>query len=261
MLNGRVYGGPKHRHSGVGANPFANARDEDVEFVEWGYGGMGSVRGAQSAGVVGRADDRQCTKWERLQHSGLNVVMEQSSTEKRAEDDVDEDDGSGMGWVRKRKAARERKEREEKERAEAESAQNRLPQVEPPISEVAKSPVRHSSPSPITPRPGTPADEDTPIHEHILTAVTLPVHLSWHHSHKRAHPRSASVDTVPSDSTVGPDTKEAPAESDSETESEDDVALQGEDEYGDDEDDEEDEKGEGRKTALGAGVEKISRHN
>ncbi|KAJ8495572.1 hypothetical protein ONZ45_g12801 [Pleurotus djamor] len=59
MLNGRVYGhrrGSSGGAGGGGANPFANARDEaDPEFVEWGYGGMGSVRnGADGSGVWGR---------------------------------------------------------------------------------------------------------------------------------------------------------------------------------------------------------------
>ena len=44
-LNDRVYGAKKN------TNPFANARDEEPEFVEWGYGGMGSVTGAKSADV------------------------------------------------------------------------------------------------------------------------------------------------------------------------------------------------------------------
>jgi hypothetical protein len=244
----------------MSANPFANARDEDVEFIEWGYGGMGSVRGAQSAGVVGRADDRERTKWERVQHGGRNVVTGKSSTENRADGDLDEDDGSGMGWVKKRKAARERKEREDRELAEAEAAQQRLPHAEYPPTELATTlPVRHSF---VTPRPSTPADHDLHASEHI-TAVTLPAHLSRHHSHRRTQSRSASMDNVPSVSTAVPDRKEAPAsvESDSDTESEDDGARQAEDDYGDDEEEEEEDEGEGRKTALGAGVEKISRHN
>ncbi|KAG1751504.1 uncharacterized protein EDB91DRAFT_610356 [Suillus paluster] len=38
MLNGRVYGSKRQTPT----KPFASARDEP-EFVEWGYGGMGSV--------------------------------------------------------------------------------------------------------------------------------------------------------------------------------------------------------------------------
>lgn len=257
MLNGRVYGGNKHRPPN--ANPFANARDEDVEFVEWGYGGMGSVRGAQSAGVVGRADDRDRTKWERLQHSGRNVVTGKSSSENRPGMDVDEDDdGSGMGWVKKRKAARERKEKEESERAQALSPQNAIPQLDSELTPIA-SPTGVPSSSSVTPRSSTPAGEDAHPTEHI-TAVNLPFH--WHH--RRTQSRTASMDTVPSVATIVPDERPKGTESDSESESEDDSARQAEDEYDEDDDDEDDddEGAEGRrKTALGAGVEKISRHN
>ncbi|KAI0688315.1 hypothetical protein C8T65DRAFT_122724 [Cerioporus squamosus] len=42
MLNGRVYGARRKPN----ANPFANVRTDEPEFVEWGYGGMGSVKNA-----------------------------------------------------------------------------------------------------------------------------------------------------------------------------------------------------------------------
>jgi len=232
MLNGRVYGGHKQRHSVADANPFANARDDDLEFVEWGYGGMGSVRGARSAGIVGNANDRERTKWERLQHNGRNVVAGH----------VDEDDdGSGMEWVKKRKAARERKEKEEKERAEsqAESVQSSLP-------EIPSSPTRPlaSSTSIATPRAGSPIEADTPSPEHI-TAVTLPAHLP---RHRRVQPGVTTV--IPNEAPTGSET-----ETDSETELNDYRGRGAED------DDEEDQEETRRKTALGAGVEKISRHN
>ena len=245
MLNGRVYGAK--RHHGVNANPFANARDDDNEFVEWGYGGMGSVRGARSAGVAGHTNDRDRTKWERLQHDGRNVMAGKSSTEKGEVDE--DDDGSGMGWVKKRKAARERKEKEEKEHTEAEAAQAQVVSSIPEAVETSvTSPARHpSSSSP------TPVEEGAPVPEHIYTTVPLPVHISRHHRRVQSY---ASMDTAPSISTIVPDREEAPPSvgSDSEMESEDD--------YGDDEEEEEEEEEEAkRKTALGAGIEKISRHN
>ncbi|KAJ7491202.1 hypothetical protein FB451DRAFT_634191 [Mycena latifolia] len=46
MLNGRVYGS---RNANGTHNPFGNARDDEPEFVEWGYGGMGSVRNGHAA--------------------------------------------------------------------------------------------------------------------------------------------------------------------------------------------------------------------
>lgn len=110
MLNGRVYGGPKRDPN---ANPFANARDEEPEFVEWGYGGMGSVKGAKSAGVSG-------TNWDRLHGNGsVNGSKQQGSGTQETEDE-NGDDGSGMGWVKKRREKREREERERKEKEERE---------------------------------------------------------------------------------------------------------------------------------------------
>ncbi|KAF9072899.1 hypothetical protein BDP27DRAFT_1319597 [Rhodocollybia butyracea] len=122
MLNGRVYGA-KRTASGAPINPFANAKDDpDPEFVEWGYGGMGSVKNVRD-GVGGRV-------WGRVvgdgKMYGANDTKEQSnaglSAQKGGVKDDDDDDGSGMGWVRKRREARER---EAKEKAERE-AQERL---------------------------------------------------------------------------------------------------------------------------------------
>jgi len=104
MLNGRVYG--SQRAAALAANPFATARDEEPAFVEWGYGGMGSVKGAKSAGVASGG-----VNWERLQ--GGPAVKEAVGVGAAGEGgDGEDDDGSGMGWVKKRREERERKERE-----------------------------------------------------------------------------------------------------------------------------------------------------
>jgi hypothetical protein len=101
MLNGRVYGARKHHHRS--GNVFDNIPDEEPEFVEWGYGGMGSVR---SGGM-----------WAKVQSDQKNFL---GRTEERgragapaAQADDDDDDGSGMGWVKKRREERERLKREE----------------------------------------------------------------------------------------------------------------------------------------------------
>lgn len=91
MLNGRVYG------SKPNANPFANARDEEPSFVEWGYGGMGSVKGAKSAGVAGAG-------WEKLGSAP----------------DDDLEDSTGMAWLKKRREEREKKKAEEEAKAKSE---------------------------------------------------------------------------------------------------------------------------------------------
>ena len=113
ILNGRVYGGSKD------ANPFANARDEEPEFVEWGYGGMGSIKGAKSAGVS--------STWDRLQGGSAMAYDDRSRIvgvggvgAGIGATDVELDDGSGMAWLKRRKEERERKAREQKEKEEAE---------------------------------------------------------------------------------------------------------------------------------------------
>ena len=122
MLNGRVYGGPKKS-----ANPFANARDEEPEFVEWGYGGMGSVKGAKSAGVS--------SNWDRLQGGSamtsddkprINVGVGGVGAGIGAID-ADVDDGSGLAWVKRRKEERARKAQEQKEKeAEKENSESQM---------------------------------------------------------------------------------------------------------------------------------------
>lgn len=126
------------------ANPFDNVREEP-EFVEWGYGGMGSVRASA---------DVSSDRWKGLQRSerggalfadsslGSSATSTYSSVgggrgsgahaasriarrnmagnvsecgmgNVGAAGGIDEDDGSGMGWVRRRRAEREAKARVE----------------------------------------------------------------------------------------------------------------------------------------------------
>jgi hypothetical protein len=105
MLNGRVYGVKPPPNANTDVNPFANARDDEPEFVEWGYGGMGSVKNTAGTGA---------TVWSRLQGSGVMV----GSVEGKASEGED-DDGSGMAWVRKKREARERLKAQEAEREES----------------------------------------------------------------------------------------------------------------------------------------------
>ncbi|KAG6896968.1 hypothetical protein C0992_005029 [Termitomyces sp. T32_za158] len=212
MLNGRVYGA----RGGASANPFASARDEDPEFVEWGHGGMGSVRGAEHAGVAVNG------RWERLQSVRPT--------------DEDECDGSGMGWVKKRKEAREREARERAEREKAESEKHEPPPPTTTTTVVAEP----EQPDPVPP-------------EHNLTTVNIP-HLARHHSHRR----TTSAEAVPT--LASPATPRHPSsETESETESESNPDA--DDDYDEDEEDEEDAAHLRRATALGAGMEKVSRHH
>lgn len=130
MLNGRVYGAPKRN-----ANPFANARDEEPEFVEWGYGGMGSVKGAKSAGVG--------NNWDRLQSGSIDVGVGGVGAGIGA-GDAELDDGSGLAWVKRRKEERERKAKEQKEKEEKELAESES-QTSTPIP--TRSPTVESLPT------------------------------------------------------------------------------------------------------------------
>ena len=92
MLNGRTYGGRRERQGPK--TPY-----REPEFVEWGQGGMGAVRN---------------TQWGKLQ--GDDPLRGRSSA-RNSTDNADEDDGSGMAWLRKRRAEREAKARAEREQA------------------------------------------------------------------------------------------------------------------------------------------------
>ncbi|KAH9915772.1 uncharacterized protein BXZ73DRAFT_81246 [Epithele typhae] len=199
MLNGRVYGAKRRKST---ANPFDNVRTDEPEFVEWGYGGMGSVK---SAG--------QHAMWSRLQAGNDAAGV--------ARTDADEDDGTGMTWVKKRKEQRERekREREEREKAEAEAKakaeESAANGEEEPAAEVAEAvgeettqpePVQEVEPTvlaPIaevsieqtasSPTPGTPVAVDgskpaPATSEHITTAVAIPAPSP--HRHHHAHSNS-----------------------------------------------------------------------
>ena len=152
IINGRVYGGSKN------ANPFASARDEEPEFVEWGYGGMGSVKGAKSAGVS--------STWDRLQGGPVGVGGVGAGI---GATDVELDDGSGMAWLKRRKEERERKAREQTEKEENgaekenEDSQNNTPiPTRSPTMETLAGVVSIPSSS-LSPRPVELALATTPL--------------------------------------------------------------------------------------------------
>jgi hypothetical protein len=110
MLNGRVYG------SKSTAAAFQNIRDGEPDFIEWGHGGAGSVNN-HSGGA-------ESSKYASVQ-SGNRVSIGAVSGDHPGEvaGGEDDDDGSGLAWIRKRKAQRER-ERVEKEAKMLEDAKN-----------------------------------------------------------------------------------------------------------------------------------------
>jgi hypothetical protein len=100
MLNGRVYGRRGHQFK---TSPFETARNEEPEFVEWGYGGMGSNKTTKDSAIT--------SKYAAL-HGGASTG--------------DDDDGSGTAWLKARRekraaeaAAKAAAEQQQKEQAEA----------------------------------------------------------------------------------------------------------------------------------------------
>ena len=81
-------------------------RDES-EFVEWGYGGMGSVKSVASSGVD--------NKWSRVAGNsafgsapGANGEKGWGNRGRAGRPADDDDDGSGMAWVKRRREQREK---------------------------------------------------------------------------------------------------------------------------------------------------------
>lgn len=148
MLNGRVYGARKHHR----ANLFDNIPDEEPEFVEWGYGGMGSVG---AGGVWAKVQS------DRKFFDGGGERGRRGASNSGADA---EDDGSGMGWVKKRREERERKKREEQAAQQVASKTNAI-SAPAPVSDAATA---HASDSvlvghditTVTPAPLRPEDDD-----------------------------------------------------------------------------------------------------
>ncbi|KAM5542684.1 hypothetical protein V8D89_003645 [Ganoderma adspersum] len=208
MLNGRVYGAKRNPNA---KNPFANVRTDEPEFVEWGYGGMGSVK--NTAG--------QSSVWSRVQADNNAAGIARKATE-------DEDDGTGMAWVRKRKEERERAKRETEERAkkeqeareanaenadvemntesevtdaketdteadvEAEAVAAEATEKNEKVDEAENAPMSPNATVPSTPAPPTPLASEgqkSPAHvEHITQAINIPApHRHHSHSHSYSH--------------------------------------------------------------------------
>lgn len=238
LLNGRVYGVKQSAAlaAQMRTNPFGNARDEEPEFVEWGHGGMGSVR---SGAVAGAKSD-----YSRLQSSKkLSVGAVDGEGQP---DEADEDDGSGLAWVKKRKAQKEKERLEAQEREKAEkdakgkeravegaaddkgNPEDKNEQVVNANPDIRISPaspgpataektdaVEKEVPGPVTPKDASedkelrqPEDASAAVEakdekkeegkepEHIYTAITLPPKVHHHRPH-HAHTNShASMATT-----------------------------------------------------------------
>jgi hypothetical protein len=98
MLNGRAYGSKRRPLKNI----FANVHEEP-EFVEWGYGGMGSISCSSDSKYSVLAKGAPAL----LSHGHAQKVVVGGAARERK----DGDDGSGMEWVRKRRQERERRAR------------------------------------------------------------------------------------------------------------------------------------------------------
>jgi hypothetical protein len=249
MLNGRVYGSKRQPP----ANPFANVRDEP-EFVEWGYGGMGSVTCSSDSkySVLAKATPALLSHTQPQSakipvgggRGGAAVAVERNDGVGVPPDD---DDGSGMGWVKKRRLERERLARE-KEAAELASAldtdsrrtstdgSSAVDSASTDLSTLAASSAPTTPPSTTDTLP--PAAQD-----YILQAVRLSP------NHKRISPVVNTTLSQIKPANISPSTPSESSSEEEETLKEDDS-----------DESEVDETEDHRKTSLGAGVEKISRH-
>ncbi|KAG9035393.1 hypothetical protein FRB95_011413 [Tulasnella sp. JGI-2019a] len=266
MLNGRIYGGSRVKQ-------VKKEVPVEPEFVEWGYGGMGS----NSASTAN-------STYAKLQSSHKNVV---------AATNEDEDDGSGMGWVRKRREQREKekKEREEREMAAKLGDEQQQPRDEEKVPETIQEAAQASSSSldtlpdvqgptiadSITQSPQQhPASPPAPAPEveHVTQTFTIPVRSNSGHYHPKPRNSLGSMTPVSGHSTpmarhnsyesgntiTSPLTAIPVEEGDESSESSESDSGEGSTEKEDDDDDEESAEEICRKTSACAGVEKISRH-
>ncbi|EJD06132.1 uncharacterized protein FOMMEDRAFT_18326 [Fomitiporia mediterranea MF3/22] len=316
LLNGRIYG---RRQNGPPKNLFANIKDTEPEFVEWGHGGMGSVRNTAGAGS---------SKYAALQSNRkLSVGHDDGSGA------ADDDDGGGMGWVRRRREARERerKEREEREAREKTATEGKTE----PDSDGSRTGEREESKpehdtkevlGPVSPKDASEDKErrlsrvseetqavveqaeqmeekDKKGKEHVYTAVNVPAPRPHNgRSNSRTHSLLGSTQPTPGHSaTATPTAEKLPfmltttsppgsptaasalgpsplalsgvtaedeasmisSSASSSFEDESPVGDKDEDrdeEAEDSEDEEDDEQARRTAIAIGAGVEKISRH-
>ncbi|KAL4065241.1 hypothetical protein J3A83DRAFT_435110 [Scleroderma citrinum] len=201
LLNGRVYGAK--RSKAATTNFFATARDEP-EFVEWGYGGMGSVR---AGGEVGSAVWKGLHSNSGLPTSPSNITAAATPSpgsghtgtgRRRMTQTVpecgmgnvsvgggDEDDGSGMGWVKRRREAREREAREKAEREARERGAAVEGEKEPRKSESSSQVASTSTSVTDLSSSGMPehSHHTTPRgseEHHVLTTLLSPVHNKKH---------------------------------------------------------------------------------
>lgn len=233
MLNGRVYGANRQ-----GSQPFMKERNDEPEFDEWG--GMMGDR------AVGGLGSNQKPKRRALSHSlsdNAGIGGDTGDIVGGGEFMDDEDDGSGMAWIRKRR---------EQRRRDSEMAASRPVVVEDQhpaqsthtLNRLDEDPTSHTR---LT--PNAPVLENDLEHR-IIEAINVPSRSlagGQHHLHDQHD-------------TLSPPSSASSSEDD---EQEDDNDDEDEDDGDFEPDNEEDllaEEEAARTTSSAAAVEVISRH-
>ncbi|KAG8698508.1 hypothetical protein FRC09_007200 [Ceratobasidium sp. 395] len=277
MLNGRVYGARRAKER---LQPQASM---EPEFSEWGYGGMGSVGTSgeygklqSSSSAVGGGDDDD-------DGSGMTWIRKRKEKREREEREKKAAEEAAAAEAAK-KAAEEPAESSAEPRGSTETS-NSTPTIQAESAEVAidpKTPTREthnavpSSPSttrppsrtnsaPLSP-PRTPAIRNianppsrqdsgatvTP-ERHVPTVISVPAHRGRQDGTVLGNGVAMSPETSPERSSGS---SSRSSSSDDEENAEDSSSTTGRDE-----DEDEEEENQKRKTALSAGIEKISRHH
>ncbi|KAK7049436.1 hypothetical protein VNI00_006040 [Paramarasmius palmivorus] len=270
LLNGRVYGAKRGAHANANANPFATISSTypDPEFVEWGYGGTGSVK-HQKDGVGGRVWGRLAKEGSVFDDDAENTGRgRQPTSPSRAA--AEDDDGSGMGWVKRRREQREREarekaEKEAKEKEEAEKEKEQEQQEEDltaSVSTMDTSTTLATTETGETTPPESPVEvveEDKPAPAPVpslptptLTAPPTPTRQTSAEDH-------VTTSFLPASSEPVQQVEETQEEEEDEDDEEDESGSNEDEDEGDEGDSEESDE-EVRKTSLGAGVEVVSRH-
>lgn len=271
MLNGRVYGARRAKER-LQPQP-----SMEPEFSEWGYGGMGSVG-----------------------NSGEYSKLQSNSSSVGGGDDDDDGSGMTWIRKRREKREREERERKAAEEAAAAEAAKKATE-DTPVDSGAEprastdtsnsTPTIHPDAADATTEPRTPTKEthnpiagpDQPLSQanplspprtqatrsisgppsrqdsgatvtperHIPTVITVPAHRGRQDSTVLGNAVAMSPEMSPERSSSGS------SRSNSDDEEEEGSSST----TGRDEDEEEEEENQKRKTALSAGIEKISRHH
>jgi len=274
MLNGRVYGAKRAKER-LQPQP-----SMEPEFSEWGYGGMGSVGSAgeygklqSSSSAVGGGDDDD---------DGSGMTWARKRKEKREREEREKKAAEeAMAAEAAKRAAEESIEPNAESRASTETS-NSTPTIHAEPAETAtepKTPTREThnpilaSPAAFQPPSRTnstplppprtqaarsianpPSRQDSgatvTLERHFPTVITVPAH--------RGRQDTALGNSV----VMSPETSpERSSGSSHRSSSDEEDAEDSSSTTGRDEDEDEEEENQKRKTALSAGIEKISRHH